>query len=98
MYHGYHICKPSLVLKFKELFCKQYEVIEENKLGALFENPVMAECNIVSQSVSYLRLLQFERYFTDKRDCGCNETEDHKCLKYRLHHIMNLEGFKSDRE
>jgi hypothetical protein len=59
IFRGYHICnKDDFVNKFKESFLEevpQKNLIDE-ELGVLFNNPVMGKCNIVSQSVSYLRL------------------------------------------
>lgn len=99
MYHGYHICSSKFVERFKTLFCEEKTEIDDKNLGALFANPVMNKCNIVSQSVSYLRLMQFERYFTDPRDCGCPVTEDHQADcpdKLQLHHLRTQEGHKLD--
>jgi hypothetical protein len=60
-------------------------------------NPVLPECNITSQSVSYLRLMQMQRYLTQSRDdCECEEYQDHTCEK-QLVHLSNLSNFNQSR-
>lgn len=87
IYHGYHICDQSnFAEKFKMLFNNKQQDIQD--LGRLFQNPVMPVSNITSQSVSYLRLLQFQRYLTDVVSCYCDPNTDHVCIK-RLVHLRN---------
>ena len=61
-------------------------------MGKLFDNPVMPVCNLTSQSVSYLRLMQFAKYLTDVVNCFCEPNLDHICIKRPIH-LRNQDQF-----
>ena len=61
IYRGQHICSEKFVREFRYHFSKSFsqEELASNELGPLFGNFTMPECNIVSHTVSRLRLLEF---------------------------------------
>lgn len=66
----------------------------EPDLGPLFQSAAIPRSNIVSLSLSLLRLNQFRRGITDpRRPCYCHNDKDHTCKEFELLATRNLGRF-----
>ena len=68
IYRGQHICSAPFVQAFRSGFCREFKEGEmrEGNLGPLFENDVFPNCNLISLSVSPLRLYQFHQTLVNR--------------------------------
>lgn len=72
IYRGQHICSAPFVRAFRNGFCREFREGEmrEGNLGPLFENDVLPHCNLLSLSVSSLRLFDFQQTLVDRERTG----------------------------
>jgi len=88
IYRGTHICSSKFVERFRQEFCKNFsdEDLNQYKIQPLFENNTMPLCNILSHSVSKLRLLEFQQQLVNFQGYS------------QLIHVFNNSRFDSERD